>query len=87
MGVARPHKVARRVHPDVKAPAKKPPAQPTGIDYLRLLETAQQAELGQAIRFDLLADIGTATSTDETSTQPTTEDASTDWAADDEPRT
>jgi putative transposase len=87
MGVARPHKVARHVHPDVKAPTKKPPAQPTGIDYLRLLETAQQAELGQAIRFDLLADTGTGTSTDETSTEPTAEDASTGSGADDEPRT
>jgi putative transposase len=63
MGHARPHKVTRHVHPDVKAPTKKQPAQATGVDYLRLLETAQQAELGQAIRFDLLADTTTTDTT------------------------
>jgi putative transposase len=63
MGQARPHEVTRHVHPDVKATTKKPPAQATGIDYLRLLEKAQQAELGQAIRFDLLADTATEPST------------------------
>jgi len=56
MGQARPHKVTRHVHPDVKAPTKKQPAQATGIDYLRLLEAAQQAELGVAINFAALAD-------------------------------
>jgi putative transposase len=56
MGRARPHKVTRHVHPDVKAPTKKQPARATGIDYLRLLETAQQAELGVAINFPALAD-------------------------------
>lgn len=54
MGQARPHKVTRHVHPDVKAPTKKQPVQATGIDYLRLLEAAQQAELGAAINFAAL---------------------------------
>jgi hypothetical protein len=52
--MARPHKVARHVHPDVKAPTKKPPARATGIDYLRLLEAQQQAQLGTAINFAAL---------------------------------
>jgi putative transposase len=54
MGTARPHKVGRHVHPDVKAPTKKPPAQATGIDYLRLLETDHQAQVGVRINFDAL---------------------------------
>ncbi|HET9875201.1 MAG TPA: DDE-type integrase/transposase/recombinase [Mycobacterium sp.] len=68
MGQARPHKVSRHVHPDVKAPTKKPPAQATGIDYLRLLDAAQQAELGAAINFAALAEPD----------NPTTTEASTD---------
>ena len=54
MGTARPHKVSRHAHPDVKAPTKKPPAQATGIDYLRLLETDHQTEVGVRINFDAL---------------------------------
>jgi putative transposase len=68
MGHARPHKVTRHVHPDVKAPTKKQPAHATGIDYLRLLEAAHQAELGQAIRFDLLTDTATAEATTDSTT-------------------
>ena len=56
MGQARPHKITRHVHSDVQAPTKKQPAQATGIDYLRLLEAAQQTELGVAINFTALAD-------------------------------
>ena len=55
MGSARPHTVTRHVHPDVTASAKTPPAQTTGIDYLRLLDTAQQTQLGVAINFAALA--------------------------------
>ncbi len=54
MGQAVPHQVKRHAHPDVTAhmPA---PVQATGIDYLRLLEAAHQAELGRAINFPALA--------------------------------
>jgi putative transposase len=54
MGRAVAHKVGRHVHPDVTAPAKTSPAHTTGIDYLRVLETAQQTELGVAINFTTL---------------------------------
>jgi putative transposase len=77
MGTARPHKVTRHVHPDVKAPTKKPPAQATGIDYLRLLEAAHQADLGVAINFPALDPIpgdATTASTDGASANPEDDD-------------
>jgi putative transposase len=81
MGQARPHKITRHVHPDVKAPTKKPPAQATGVDYLRLLEAAQQAELGAAINFAALAETDiqtTITDTTEASTDTITGGDETD---------
>jgi putative transposase len=69
MGQARPHKITRHVHPDVKAP-KNPPVQATGIDYLRLLEAAQQAELGAAINFVALAGPDIQTTGDDGDEQP-----------------
>jgi putative transposase len=55
MGDAIPHRVKRHVHPDVK-PHAPAPVQATGIDYLRLIEAAHQANIGQAINFAALAD-------------------------------
>jgi putative transposase len=43
------------VHPRVK-PETVAPVEATGIDYLRLLETAHQREVGQAINFGALFD-------------------------------
>jgi putative transposase len=54
MGRAVPHTIGRHVHPSVK-PADTGPVEATGIDYLRLLETAHQAEVGQAINYDALS--------------------------------
>ena len=54
MGRAAPHTIGRHVHPAVK-PADTGPVNATGIDYLRLLETAHQREVGQAINYDALA--------------------------------
>lgn len=82
MGLARPHKVTRHVHPDVKAPTKKEPAQATGIDYLRLLEAAQQAELGVAINFPALAEPTTPEPGDENTT--ITSDPATPQGGDDD---
>jgi len=53
MGRAIPHKVTRHVHPAVK-PDAAAPVQATGIDYLRLLETAHQQQAGRAINFTAL---------------------------------
>jgi len=55
MGKARPHQLTRHVHPAVK-PADAPPVEATGIDYLRLLEDAHQAEVGHAINYTALTD-------------------------------
>lgn len=56
MGKAYPHKVTRHVHPGVKPATQPPPAQATGIDYLRLLEAQRQTDLGTAINFNALDD-------------------------------
>lgn len=55
MGNARPHHIGRHVHPAVK-PDDTPPVQATGINYLRLLDDAHQAEVGQAINYAALTD-------------------------------
>ena len=55
MGQAVPHQVKRHAHPDVKAQAPAP-VQATGIDYLRLMETAHHADVGRAINFSALTD-------------------------------
>lgn len=53
MGQAAVYQVKRHAHPDV-TPHVAAPVQATGIDYLRLLETAHQAETGRAINFPAL---------------------------------
>ena len=54
MGRAIPHQVTRHVHPAVK-PDAPTPAQPTGIDYLQLLQDAHHRKaVGQMINFDAL---------------------------------
>jgi putative transposase len=57
MGQATPHQVRRHAHPDVK-PHTPAPVEATGIDYLRLIEAAHQADVGQAINFTALAEDG-----------------------------
>jgi putative transposase len=53
MGRAVPHSIGRHTHPAVK-PGTAAPVQATGIDYLKLLATAHQAEVGQAINYPAL---------------------------------
>lgn len=55
MGRAAPHRIDRHVHPAVK-PGAVAPVDATGIDYLKLLDDAHQAEVGQAINYPALAD-------------------------------
>lgn len=54
MGRAVPHTIGRHTHPAVK-PGTAAPVEATGIDYLKLLEQAHQAEVGQAINYPALA--------------------------------
>jgi putative transposase len=57
MGQAVPHRIGRHVHhkarPDDTTP---PPATPTGIDYLRLVEAQHTAELAERLRYSQLPD-------------------------------
>lgn len=55
-GQAKPHTITRHVHPDMKLPVTAEPAPATGIDYLRLLDTAHQATVGTTINFAALAE-------------------------------
>ncbi|MFJ9753110.1 DDE-type integrase/transposase/recombinase [Streptomyces chartreusis] len=53
-GKAIPHLITRHAHPKAKpeTPAAEPPA-PTGIDYLRLIDTERTKELGQRINYEV----------------------------------
>jgi putative transposase len=54
-GKATPFKIGRHVHPKAAADAP-PPATPTGIDYLRLLEDRQTRALGERLRYAQLTE-------------------------------
>jgi len=54
-GTATPFQIGRHVHPKATADTL-PPATPTGIDYLRLLEDRQTRALGERLRYAHLAD-------------------------------
>jgi putative transposase len=64
MGQAIPHRVKRHAHPDVK-PQAPAPVETTGIDYLRLMEAAHQADVGHLINFLALHDPTTGQAHDE----------------------
>jgi putative transposase len=57
MGIAVPHKIGRHVHhkarPDQTEP---PPAAPTGIDYLQIVEAEHRSELAERLRYSELPD-------------------------------
>ncbi|MGW6413383.1 DDE-type integrase/transposase/recombinase [Streptomyces vinaceus] len=54
-GLAVPHRISRHAHPKAKPEIPQaPPAPSTGIDYLRLVDTARTAELGQKINYTAL---------------------------------
>ncbi len=74
MGAAIPHKIGRHVHHKARPDQTTPPAAPTGIDYLRLIQGQHTAELADRLRYAQLADQpspgqpalpGTGTGTDE----------------------
>jgi putative transposase len=56
MGAAIPHKIGRHVHHKARPDESAPPPAPTGIDYLRLVETEHTAELAERLRYSNLPD-------------------------------
>lgn len=69
MGQAVPHIIGRHVHPKVK-PQTSAAAEATNIDYLRLLNAAQQREFGQAINFDALTGPASTETTSDSNPEP-----------------
>jgi putative transposase len=57
MGPAIPHRIGRHVHRKARPDAPPTPT-PTGIDYLRLVETQHTAELAEKLRYAQLSDDG-----------------------------
>ncbi|MFC9646946.1 DDE-type integrase/transposase/recombinase [Streptomyces mirabilis] len=54
-GLAIPHHISRHAHPKARPEVPEaPPAPATGIDYLRLIDTARTQELGQKINYTAL---------------------------------
>ncbi|MER5550001.1 hypothetical protein ABT072_48355, partial [Streptomyces sp. NPDC002589] len=51
-GLAVPHQMARHAHPKARPETPTAELQPaTGIDYLRLIDTARTTELGRQINY------------------------------------
>ncbi|HUZ03458.1 MAG TPA: DDE-type integrase/transposase/recombinase [Thermomicrobiaceae bacterium] len=70
VGKAVPFRIGRHVHPKAAADAP-PPATPTGIDYLRLIQTRHTRALGQRLHYAQLTDPTPVTSpTDQTAMTP-----------------
>jgi putative transposase len=55
VGKAVPFRIGRHIHPKAVADAP-PPATPTGIDYLRLIQTRHTRALGQRLQYASLSD-------------------------------
>ena len=55
VGKAVPFRIGRHVHPKAQADAP-PPAAPTGIDYLRLIQTRHTRSLGERLQYAQLSD-------------------------------
>lgn len=57
MGRAIPHEIGRHVHKKARPDdTDSPPAAPTGIDYLNLVEAAHTAEFAEKLRYSSLVD-------------------------------
>jgi putative transposase len=55
MGQAVPHRLRRHSHPRARPELTQPPAAPTGIDYLKLVEERHAAELATRLNYARLA--------------------------------
>ena len=67
-GLAIPHRIGRHAHPKARPETPTPPAAPTGIDYLRLIDAAHHQHLATQINYAALAE---HPATDSTSTKDT----------------
>lgn len=56
VGKAVPFRIGRHVHPKAAADAPPPTVAPTGIDYLRLIQTRHTRALGQRLQYAQLTD-------------------------------
>jgi len=56
MGHAVPHRIGRHVHHKARPDETTPPPTPTGIDYLRLVESRHASELGDRVQYSQLPD-------------------------------
>jgi len=56
MGAAVPHRIGRHVHHKARPDESAPPPTPTGIDYLRLVETGHATELAATVKYSDLPD-------------------------------
>lgn len=63
-GLAIPHRIGRHTHPKARPETPPPPAAPSGIDYLRLVDAAHHQHLATQINYAALTDNTTAGSTD-----------------------
>ena len=70
-GLAVPLRIKRHVHPRAQPPAA--PAQPTGIDYLGLIQKRREQELQQRIDYRHLPGPGGAAANDQNDNKETTE--------------
>lgn len=59
-GLAIPHRIGRHAHPKARPETPTPPAAPSGIDYLQLIDEAHQQHLATQINYAALADDTTA---------------------------
>lgn len=55
-GAATVFRLGRHSHPKARPDHPDPPPAPTGIDYLRLVDAAHQAQLGERVNYHALAD-------------------------------
>jgi putative transposase len=56
MGRAVPRRIGRHVHPHVRPDEQTVPAEPSGIDYLRLIEASHEALTRSRIAYAALTD-------------------------------
>ncbi|HYO86030.1 MAG TPA: DDE-type integrase/transposase/recombinase [Dermatophilaceae bacterium] len=77
VGKAVPFRIGKHVHPKAVADTP-PPATPTGIDYLRLIQTRHERALGQRLQYAQLSDPNNPPTPAAAGQPPTDDDAQPD---------